>query len=425
MRGLVATVLYSLLLATGADDRPALHYANVGYIEPADSHFLDSLLHTQPARFDSILAHADELEIQIIYTQIDRDSENRPHFTEHTWHLNPGRYFNPASLVKLPTAVAALEKLHQYEAQGVTLATPMATGAAHKCQTAVLNPFSRDPDRVASVGNYIRRMLLVSDNEAYNRLYEFVGPADLRRAFARWGMPDSRIVTRFSPRCDSISNRYTNPITFLPLDREPVRQPAAFDSAAPALPGPRLYKGTAWQNGKRLIKAPFDFTQANRLSLADINTLLRAILFPETAPQLNLRPADRAFLRQYLGLTPHAARFSQYRTPGYYDAYKKYLYYGRNPRRPVPEPGGPRSFNIVGLSYGFVADCSYLVEPTSGIELMLSAVLYVNRDGILNDARYEYSTTAWPFLADLGQLLFEYEKKRSRTNRPDLSEFAP
>ena len=56
---------------------------------------------------------------------------------------------------------------------------------------------------------------------------------------------------------------------------------------------------------------------------------------------------------------------------------------------------------------------------------MLSAVMYVNRDGILNDARYEYTSTAWPFLANLGHLLFEYEKKRSRPNRPDLNEFAP
>ena len=48
---------------------------------------------------------------QIIYTQIDRDKNNIPHFTNHYFNVDPNLYFNPASMVKMPLAFLSLEKL--------------------------------------------------------------------------------------------------------------------------------------------------------------------------------------------------------------------------------------------------------------------------------------------------------------------------
>lgn len=417
-------LLGSCLLLTGAS--PQLRPVGVkppSAIPVAPSErLLDSLLRANPQRFDSLVAKADQFEIQIIYTQIDRDPQNQPTFRQHTWHVDPNRYFNPASMVKLPVAVAALEKIHQYEAQGITAYSPMATGTAYRCQTPVSNPFSKDPDKVASVANYVKRMLLVSDNEAYNRLYEFVGQRDLHQRLRDWGMPTARIVTRFAPGCDSISNRYTNPITFYTPQRRPVHQPAAVNDVPLLPPLGRVYKGTAYQAGRQRINRPFDFTNANYLTLPQVTDLLRAILFPGTGPELKLTPADRELLKRYLGLSPHESGFSLYRAKGYYDYYKKYLLFGRLSQGQLADPN-PRSFNIVGLSYGYVADCAYFADPATGLEFTLSAVIYVNRDGILNDGRYEYESTAWPFLKALGETVLDFEKKRKRPNRADLSNF--
>lgn len=386
--------------------------------------FLDSLLRSAPGPYDSLLARPQEYETQIIYTRIDRDEHNVPRFTEYTWHVDADRYFNPASLVKLPTAIAALEKVRRYADQGVTPETPMATGVAHRCQTAVRQPFHHDPDRVASVANYVRRMLLVSDNEAYNRLYEFVGQQELNERLTAWKMPTARIVTRFAPGCDSLTNRYTNPITFYPTGRAPVQQAPAFNEQTYPPPPARILKGTAYRKGRVVVNRPFDFTQANRLSLGQITDLLRGVLFPGAGPSITLAPDDRSLLKRYLGLTPHASGFSLYHDKAWFDDYKKYLFYGRDPQRTVGGLSGPRIYNIVGLSYGYVADCAYVVEPASGTEFMLSAVLYVNRDGVLNDGRYEYTSVGWPFLAWLGQAIFNFEQQRPKRNRPDLSEFA-
>ncbi|RZK98752.1 MAG: hypothetical protein EOO62_25925, partial [Hymenobacter sp.] len=103
-----------------------------------DSPFLDSLLHTNPA-LARVLSHPTTYQLQVIYTQINRDAHNIPHFTRHTYHLNPRQYFNPASLVKLPVAILSLEKLHTLPPP-ITRSTIMSTGAAWRCQTPI--PFA-------------------------------------------------------------------------------------------------------------------------------------------------------------------------------------------------------------------------------------------------------------------------------------------
>jgi len=71
---------------------------------------LEKLLLSQPERFSTVMQNADKYRLQIIYTQIDRDENNRPSFTSFTHRLDSGQYFYPASTVKLPAALLALEK---------------------------------------------------------------------------------------------------------------------------------------------------------------------------------------------------------------------------------------------------------------------------------------------------------------------------
>ncbi|NML67848.1 serine hydrolase [Hymenobacter sp. RP-2-7] len=387
-----------------------------------DSPLLDSLLRSSPA-LATVLAHPGTYQLQLIYTRIDRDANNVPHFTQHTYHLNPRQYFNPASLVKLPTALLALEKLHTLPAS-VTRSTIMSTGVAGRCQTPVPFAAPADSDRQANVGNYIKRMLLVSDNLAYNRLYEFVGQQTLNTRLQQLGYAGSRIVRRFAP-CDTAANRFTNPIAFHTANGDTLyKQPAQANPHTPVPPLGPVYAGRAYQVGRRIIHQPYNFTTANNLPLSNITALLQTALFPESVPlaqRPHLTPADYAFLRQYLHLTPHASHYSAYSAPSYFDAYKKYLYYGRRPEAQL-QPG-LRIFNIVGMSHGYLADVAYFADSLHHAEFLLSAVLYVNRDGIINDGNYEYDSIGLPFLAQLGQLFARYEAQRPRRYRPNLELF--
>ena len=389
---------------------------------PPDSPLLDSLLRTSPA-LAPVLARPATYQLQIIYTQINRDAQNVPHFTRHTYHLNPQQYFNPASLVKLPVALLSLEKLHALP-PSITRNTIMATGVAGRCQTPVPFAAPADSDQQATVGNYIKRMLLVSDNLAYNRLYEFLGQKPLNDRLQQLGYAGSRIVRRFAP-CDTAANRSTNPIAFLTITGDTIyKQPAQTNPRTPAPPLGPVFAGRAYKVGSRIIHKPYDFTTANNLPLPDITTLLQSALFPESLSPIQrpgLTAPDYAFLRQYLHLTPHASHFSAYTSPKYFAAYKKYLYYGRNSTA-VPLPG-LRIFNIVGMSHGYLADVAYFADSLHQSEFMLSAILYVNQDGIINDAAYDYDTIGEPFLAQLGQLFYQYEARRPRQFRPSLMLF--
>ena len=54
------------------------------------------------------------------------------------------------------------------------------------------------------------------------------------------------------------------------------------------------------------------------------------------------------------------------------------------------------------MSHGCLSDVAYFADSTRHNEFLLSAVLYTNKDGVINDGAYEYTTIGLPFLARLG-----------------------
>ena len=86
-------------------------------------------------------------------------------------------------------------------------------------------------------------------------------------------------------------------------------------------------------------------------------------------------------------------------------------------------PAGIRIFNKVGDAYGYLVDNAYIIDFDNGVEFMLSAVINTNTDGIYNDSKYEYKTLGYPFMKNLGQLIYDFELKRKKEHKPDLSVF--
>mgnify|MGYP000891162841 CR=1 FL=1 len=78
----------------------------------ANDSLLVALMKQSPNHFASLLADPSQYRIQILYTQINRDKNNTPHFKEYSYRLNANEYFYPASTVKFPLSVLALEKLN-------------------------------------------------------------------------------------------------------------------------------------------------------------------------------------------------------------------------------------------------------------------------------------------------------------------------
>jgi beta-lactamase class A len=194
-----------LLLMTG--------FSIICEAQRSDTLLLESLLRSKPELFSEILNHPEKHEVQILYTQIDRDKNNVPHFKTFSYNLNDLHYFFPASTVKLPTVIFALEKINELNVKGLTAQSTMRTGAAFAKQTAV-DRDSSSANGMPSLEHYIRKILLVSDNDAYNRLYEFISRAEINQKLKKYGLTTSRILNRYAVKDTEMTSRHTNPITF-------------------------------------------------------------------------------------------------------------------------------------------------------------------------------------------------------------------
>lgn len=162
-----------------------------------DTVLVEKLLRSRPELFGKILSHPQKNQVQILYTQIDRDAGNVPHFKSYSYNLDDLHYFFPASTVKLPTVIFALEKLNELKINGLSRTSTMITGADFTKQTRVERDSSA-ANGLPSLEHYIKKILLVSDNDAYNRLYEWIGRAEINERLRKNGLSTSRILNRYA-----------------------------------------------------------------------------------------------------------------------------------------------------------------------------------------------------------------------------------
>ena len=388
---------------------------------PSPENFLENLFAKYPQYFGSILQNKDAYKVQVIYTQIDRKANNDPVFTTYDFNVNPGNYFYPASTVKMPVALLALEEIKKLKDKGITRNTSMITEAAYSGQTPVYND-PTTPDGRPTVEQYIKKIFLVSDNDAFNRLYEFVGQEQINKRLQDMGYTDASIVHRLSISMSEDENRHTNPIRFYDdntrlLYEQPMRNsnwqyPQRNDSV-----------GRGYYSGDKLIEQPMDFSKKNKLTLPALTQILKSILFPQSVSnkqRFEIDGEDYRFVWKYMSMYPSEAGFPPYDTANFHDAFCKFIYWGSE-KGPLPK--NFRIFNKPGDAYGFLTDIAYVVDFEKNIEFMVSATIYCNSDGILNDDNYDYDTIGLPFMKNLGRVLYEFELTRKRKRIPDLSNF--
>ena len=384
---------------------------------------LDIILKDAGPIVERVLASPEEYEIQIVYVQVHRDKSNQPHFKEYRLREDPEQYFYPASTVKLPVAVLALEKLHEFNIAGLDRNTRMRIDSVRAPQTALLID-STSESGFPSIGHLIHQIFLVSDNNAHNRLYEFMGQDELHAQLREHGLRKTRILHRLSaPQFSPQDNRYTNPFSFYQADtlifQQPERVATEYNDDVSIT---NQQKGIGYLDGnENLIKQPFDFSKRNFYPLNEQIQVLKAIMFPQSLPeeaQFCLRPEDYSFLQKEMSLLPRESRYPVYDTAVYYDSYGKFFLFGDSKE---VIPSHIRIFNKVGWAYGYMTDCAYIVDFENGVEFILAATILVNEDQIFNDEHYEFETVGLPFLAELGRAVYHYELQRPRKYKPDLS----
>jgi hypothetical protein len=322
--------------------------------------------------------------------------------------------------VKLPVALLALEWLEEQQIPGLTLETTMLIDSVRPSQLPALSD-STSQNGLPSIGHYIKKILLVSDNDAYNRLYELLGTDYINQKLKEKGLLNSVIMQRLSFPISAEENRQFNPVRFVDASGKLILEiPARQADSAYVVPGyPKL--GRAYYKNDSLIQGGMDFSYKNKFSLTDLHGVVQRTIFPEAfvgMERFNLNEEHRNFVLKYMSMLPRESDYPAYDTTEFYDSYSKFSKFGTNKGKIDPRF---RVFNKTGWSYGHLIEGGYFVDFETGVEFFVSAIVYVNADQILNDDQYETDEVGLPFFSELGEYLYQRELKRKKQLVPDLS----
>ncbi len=367
-------------------------------------------------KYKEVFDHPEKYHLQVIYTQVNRDKNKKAVLKKYFLEPPTKRYYYPASLVKLPLVALALEKINGLKINNLTKDTRLCIDSSHKCEMKEYCD-TTSTSGYPSVAQYIKRMLLVSDNNAYTRIYEFLTPEYINKQLHEMGYVNATINQRFKGGCDSTDNRYTNGFTFLDKDSVAIyNQPAACYNDEIKNHATHTIIGKGFQDGNKLLP-PKNFDHNNYIPFEDENEVLLSIIYPHAvspAKRFNLTAEDYTFLKKYMGMLPRESNHPTYDTKDYPDNFKKYIYFGTTENI---DDTTIRSYNIVGRAYGFLADCAYIKDSKTGTEFFLSILIYVNKKNILNTNNYQYDAIGLPFMSDLGNAIYNYELKRKKKRK--------
>jgi len=396
---------------------------------------LEELIHNEPS-LQEVLANADKHEIQILYTQIDRDENNVPHFTSYEYRIDSSQYFYPASTIKMPNAILAMEKINRLsqleQFKDFTPFTPLRIDSARAPQTPVTKDTTSE-NGLPSIAHYAKKIFVVSNNDANNRLFEFMGQDYINAQLKTKGFRQIKIVHRLGGEGVPFGveeNKYSNPFTFYDGDKIIYEQPEAFAKLGHPQTINNTIKGKGYMANGELVNEPKDFSTKNFFPLSDMQGILKSVLFPDAVAEserFNLTKVDYENLYKWMGMKPRESRFPNYTkekdedgTDHFYDSYVKFFIYGTS-KDTIPDH--IRIFNKVGWAYGYLTDCSYIVDFEQNIEFLLAATIHVNENQIFNDDNYEYESIGLPFFTNLGKLIYDHEVNRVRPAKPNLSKF--
>ncbi|AZQ58664.1 hypothetical protein EJ994_07560 [Maribacter sp. MJ134] len=353
-----------------------------------DENLLALALASEKPAIKRVMDSVDQYEVQIRYTQINRTGDSI-HFVDYDFQVDDDYYFYPASTVKFPVAVMALERLN--ETDTLTRETRYYVEG-----DSIETTFAKD----------ISQIFAVSDNLANNRLVEFLGQDAINKGLEEKGLSPVRIAHRLGYHTDELTTKpliiYLNDSTTTPT--EPSLNSAPFPLKLNA-----IHKGIGYYEDDEQINEPFNFSLKNYYPVSTQHKLLKRVIFPEkfsNNERFNLTKNQHDFLLNAMHTLP---RKVGYDPDNYYDGYCKFFMYG-DTKKTIPDH--IKIYNKVGFAYGTLTDCAYIKDEKNNVDFLITATILVNKDGIFNDNVYEYDAVGIPFLAELGREIHRLEIER-------------
>jgi hypothetical protein len=354
----------------------------------------------------AVVAAPEKYRFQVLYAPVRAPVQDKagaaPILERHGYRAD-AEYFFPASSLKMPIALAAVERLAALRETGPGLRDLTRDSLLRIFPTVAPAP---PEGQLTTLSRDTWRALIVSDNAAANRILGFVGHREVHETLWGFGLESTRVRSGFATGAE-IDPAQTSPRMTVTL-ADGTTQELPSRTSTLTLPPTNALKlaigKAAIVNGRR-VPGPMSFSDKNAIRLRDLQDALVRILRPELLPASARKGAaseeDVAYLREALGTLPSEsglAGFDRNIVADY--AYCPFL---RGIERVLPR-GRFRIYSKFGQAYGFVVANAYIVDVESGRAFFLAASVYANPDEVMNSDRYAYETIAFPALADLAEV---------------------
>ena len=373
---------------------------------------LDLILNSNIPEIKKIKNNLSNHEIQILYSSIQRDSLGKPIFKEFSYNLDKNYYYYPASTVKLPIAILAIQKINYLIDKGfeISINTPFVVIDLKK-DLMISEKDSNKQNEVFSVANCIKKIFLYSDNDCYNYLFDFLGRDEINYQLEKKGLNNTRIYHKFLSNSDNVNS---SEFLFISNGDTIYKQNSIKSNLNKSNTNLKsVLKGKKFLLKGKLVNSPFDFSFKNQISITDLNNILKRIIFPENfkkEERFDLLESDYNFLKYWMSRTSIEDNKSTIvNRDKYWDSYSKFFIYGD---KKGEMNDNIRISNKVGMAYGTLTDVAYVRDKINNIEFMLTATILVNDNHTFNDDIYEYESKGIPFLSALGRQVLNLERNK-------------
>lgn len=316
----------------------------------------------------------DNNEIQLKLTVIDE----RKGFKEYEYNVDSEKYFYPASTVKLPIALFALEKLNEHK------------------NLSIDTPFMLEDDTLkTTIRRELEKIFILSDNQANNRLFEFLGQDYINNQLISKGFNNARIFHRLST---SNSSKLKSKRVYFFL-KDSMISFQNDNQIVNKLNLKNLKKGVGYINSEdKMINNSMDFSYKNFISIDNLHRIIKILFFSENfneANRFNLTKKQKELVFKYMSGYPKEFGYDSEEYPYFFN---KFFIYGDEE---LQFSDSFKIYNKVGLAYGQLTDTALIIKD--GKSIILTATINVNTNGIYNDDLYDYDSVGFPFLAQVSR----------------------
>ena len=372
--------------------------------------FQKNIFEKMPVEYLNAVKDSNLFKTQIIYTEILRDGNQSIVFQDHFWG-DTSYAFYPASTVKLPTAIFVLEKLRTFytplesllkieennclihknyapifyrkKKEGLSDIAKLYDVSKDKIKLINQNTYKINCSRLESFDDILSKMLIYSNNAAFNKMYDFVG-----QLYYQKRLKELQINATIRNRLYICEDQSTTPAFSI------------FDSVTNKV----LYKQSKEKNNVVYPENP----QKNQIPIASLQEILKRLIFPETfadSLRYNLEKTDYEVLKEYIKMRPQdhtCFRDSEYITQS--ENMTNYLLVGFKNNISKNEV---EIYNIVGRAYGYLIDCAYIKDKKYNKDFFLTCMI----DTKDKNGNYGYEW-GMPFFDYLGKAILNFERKK-------------